>query len=613
MGTSAFDPVVLADVRSVKNKINISGITGDVLVVGDVIRYDPTTDIYVLAKANNSTNANFLGIVEAITGTDMTIVYSGEISLPNSVFTSMAGHTLAQVFYLSDTLAGKLSVNQPTNPGSVIKPVILVAGTVDDGSPTPLGDIDGIVINTLGQSIVGDSTVDLSDIQPVGSVSAFAGNTSDIPGGWDICDGGYLSIATYPDLYAALNDGQIYGLVQTITMSKVTNSGAGLLSASNLVGSKFYVSRGTSIGSLECTILGGTISGTVASGVTVFVNPLFVNGPSAGTFHNDDLAVADTGRVYLSDGTPLDVVYLLSAESRTNFKKPDLRARFIVGDSRGLTGVENTAFNSYTVGIVGGEESHTLVADEMPIHNHGSSFDADLEGDITANLTGLQSASSGLHSHNLSVVTGATITFDGSSSIIVPSGAGTPLASLGTHTHAIDGTISISSTGLTPIVVGTIQYAGGDGAHNNVPQHMALLWIIKTRKDSYAKILRLGTSGGGAIIAKNTPKRWARASSGAGCTVDISYGAWGVARLGTGNYSFTHDMLAELGTADQSKYIVEATVIKSGSGATQMFLANPYTLEGLTFGVRVWEVLGATFSDNFQYLSLTVYGGSTAI
>jgi hypothetical protein len=72
-------------------------------------------------------------------------------------------------------------------------------------------------------------------------------------------------------------------------------------------------------------------------------------------------------------------------------------------------------------------------------------------------------------------------------------------------------------------------------------------------------------------------------------------------------------MLTELGTADQSKYIVEATVIKSGSGATQMFLANPYTLEGLTFGVRVWEVLGATFSDNFQYLSLTVYGGSTAI
>ena len=113
MGTSAFDPVVLADVRSVKNKINVSGITGDVLAVGDVIRYDPATDIYVLAKANNSTNANFLGIVEAITGTDITIVYSGEISLPNSVFTSMAGHTLAQVFYLSDTLAGKLS--QSTN------------------------------------------------------------------------------------------------------------------------------------------------------------------------------------------------------------------------------------------------------------------------------------------------------------------------------------------------------------------------------------------------------------------------------------------------------------------------------------------------------------------
>jgi hypothetical protein len=72
-------------------------------------------------------------------------------------------------------------------------------------------------------------------------------------------------------------------------------------------------------------------------------------------------------------------------------------------------------------------------------------------------------------------------------------------------------------------------------------------------------------------------------------------------------------MLAELGTADQEKYIVEATVIKNGSGATQMFLANPYSLQGLTFGVKVYDVMGATFSDNFQYLSLTIYGGGTAL
>ena len=66
-------------------------------------------------------------------------------------------------------------------------------------------------------------------------------------------------------------------------------------------------------------------------------------------------------------------------------------------------------------------------------------------------------------------------------------------------------------------------------------------------------------------------------------------------------------------TADQDKYIVEATIVKNGSGATQMFLANPYDLQGLTFGVRIYDVMGATFSDQFKYLSLTVYGGGTAL
>jgi hypothetical protein len=53
MGSSAFDPVALADTRTVKNKITHAGLTGDVLSVGDVVRWDPTTDLYMLAKANS--------------------------------------------------------------------------------------------------------------------------------------------------------------------------------------------------------------------------------------------------------------------------------------------------------------------------------------------------------------------------------------------------------------------------------------------------------------------------------------------------------------------------------------------------------------------------------
>ena len=86
-----------------------------------------------------------------------------------------------------------------------------------------------------------------------------------------------------------------------------------------------------------------------------------------------------------------------------------------------------------------------------------------------------------------------------------------------------------------------------------------------------------------------------------------------MARLGTGHYQFTHDLINDLGTGDQTKYIVETTVAKGNSGATQMFISNPYDLQGITFGVRIYDIMGATFSDGFQYLNLTIYGGGTAI
>jgi microcystin-dependent protein len=612
MGSSAFDPVVLADVRSVKNKITISGLTGDVLAVGDVIRYDPSDDKYLRAIATSETNSNFIGVIESIDATDMTVVYSGEISLPDSVMSLISGYTGAQVFYLSDANEGKMTTTPPSNPGSVIKPVIIVTGTVEDSNPV-LGTVDGIVVNSIGSRIAGDSTVDLSDIQPVGSILAFAGNTSNIPIGWDICDGGFLGITAYADLYSALNDGKIYGFIETCTLNRVVNSGSGYLNADNIVGSKFYLTRSGNVNGIECTVLSGTVNatGTQVTDVSVFVNPLYVAGSSAGSYHNSELIAADLGRFYLSGGTPLDVVYSIASPTKTQFKKPDLRARFIIGDSRGLTGVEDSAFDSYTVGKNGGEEYHFLAESELPIHSHASEYTATIAGNATVSYS-LSTNPAGSHTHSIRELSNVSITRTGTDTVLVPSNmAGTPIAGDGTHSHTASGSFSISTSQFVPQVNGTIENAGAGIPHNNVPQHVVAIWIIKTRKDSYAKILKLGPSGGGAVIARNTPKRWLRATSGAGCTVDISYGTWGISRIGLGDYRFTHDLLSELGTADQDKYIVEASVVKSGSGATQMFVANPYSLQGLTFGVRVYDIIGATHSDNFQYLCLTVYGGTT--
>jgi len=606
MGTSAFDPIALADTRSVKNRITDSGITGDVLSVGDVIRWDPATDLYVLARANNQNNGNFVGVVESIDPTGFTIVYSGEISLPDSLMSTISGVTGSYILYLSDTNAGKLTTTAPSSPGSVVKPVIIISGTTDDGTDL----VDGVVVNTAGDVILGDSSVDISEIQPVGSILAFAGKTGDIPTGWDICDGGFLPInTTYSDLYAALDDGKIYGFIQGATLQSVLNSGS-FLTPTNIEGRQITITK--SGVSILGTILSGTVTNTATTSTitnaSIYIDPNDI----AGVQHGLELSTNDVANI----GTSFSL-YTIQSPTKTHFKKPDLRARFIVGDSRGLTGVQVSGFDSYVIGKYGGEEVHSLTTDEMPIHGHAITLSATMGGTANATFTGTISQA-GAHQHpNVRVLSGKGF-LGGNKSVLIETtdpadGAAMPASS--SHTHDITGTVVVSTTGLTPVVSGTLANAGANIEHNNVPQHMVAIWIIKTRKDSVAKLFKLGPSGGGAIIAKNTAKRWARASSGAGCTVDISYasGSWSVSRLGTGDYRFTHDMVTELGTADQEKYIVEATVIKNGSGATQMFLANPYNLQGLTFGVKIYDVMGATFSDNFQYLALTIYGGGTAL
>lgn len=628
MGYSAFDPIALADVRSVKNSIDMAGITSDIFTVGDVIRYDPANDTYLRAMANNEANANYIGVVESISGTNFVVVYSGEISLPDTVMSTISGYTGAQVFYLSGVCAGKLTTTQPTNPGHIIKPVIITSGTVIDG--TGQGLVDGVVVNSTGNRIAGDSIVDLSDIQPVGSILAFAGNTGQIPVGWDICDGNFLDTTTYVDLYSALNSGKLYGFIQQATIAKVGSSGLGVLTNNNVIGAKIYFEKPN--GTIEATIVSGTISGTSVVAAELSVNPAYILGISAGQYHDTLLALNDVGRVYF-DGQPQDMVYSVNSwtvsQTPTKFKKPDMRSRFILGSSRGITGLEASGFNTYTIGRPGGEEVHTLTTFEMPIHSHTISLTSTLSGNVTVQ-NNLSISQSGSHAHNLISPgeddAGPTPTnylasqdsVDARWSYILQ-GRSSALPTLclssiaGSHSHDLTGTITVSTNNLTPNVSGTIQNSGGDIPHNNVPQHVVMYWIIKTRKDSYAKLYKLGPSGGGAVIAKNTAKRWARSTAGAGCTVDASYGTWGVARLGTGHYEFYHDLLSELGTADQTKYIVEVAVTKGNSGATQMFIGNPYGYRGMTFGVRVYDIMGTTFSDNFQFINLTVYGGGTAL
>lgn len=623
MGTSAFDPIVLADVRSVKNQINIAGITmGNPFSVGDVVRYDAANDKYLLAQANNAENSMILGVIEALNNDMMTVVYSGEISLPDSLFTT-SGATAAQVFYLSDTQPGKLTASLPSNQGSIIKPVMVVSGTLYDSSPSPLGTIDGVIINTIGTQITGDSTVDLSDVQPVGSVSAFAGATANIPAGWELCDGGLLSTTTYSDLFSALKNGSLYGFVQSPV--SLTRNGASI--PTSIVNSTFFISSTAS--SFQCTILSGTLetNGNITN-AEVLVEPITVDG----TFHNSQISNGNATTIQ-------NVTYTVSsAGSKTRFRKPDIRSRFIVGDSKTIGGTENTTFNAYDLGTYGGAEEHTLTIGELPTHQHTMSLISTISGSVGTTFN-LSTTQSGSHFHFMvgqsdvflgdpdltqaSVIAQQAFSDGAQRSYRLKQSPAGILPTVGKssqeglHTHGIVGSISVNTNQLNPQVTGTMTNIGGDLPHNNVPQHVVMLWIIKVRRDSYAKILKLGPSSGGAVLAKNTAKKWARmATPGAGATIDISYGTWGLQRLGTGNYLFTHNYFNDVGgiTAEASKYIVEATVTKQMGGFGSVLVANPYgTTGGYTFGVRIYDVVGATNSDTFDFLNIVMYGGGTAI
>lgn len=131
----------------------------------------------------------------------------------------------------------------------------------------------------------------------------------------------------------------------------------------------------------------------------------------------------------------------VGGEAAGSFRLPDLRGRTPIGVG---TGADLTA---RTLGAKGGEETHTLSNDEMPVHNHIS----------TVNDPG--------HYHK-------DPTWNGIS--------GTPyeVAQYGTtgfdYSKAAD--TSTNTTGIT-VDVG---FSGGGSAHNNMQPFLALNFIIKT-------------------------------------------------------------------------------------------------------------------------------------
>ena len=183
------------------NKIEISISPGGATAFtrGTVVAYDKDGNI-VAANASDRYLSSVLGVVTDIVSGKYTVVTQGLIPniTPSGVLTNAKS---GDVYFLSPSKAGFLQATPPVALGTTR---IAVAQKVDGGY---------LVLGTPGivNGLSYRGYVNISAIQPIGTVSPFIGNSDSVPKNWLFCDGSYISIDAYPDLFRLV--GSIYGEV----------------------------------------------------------------------------------------------------------------------------------------------------------------------------------------------------------------------------------------------------------------------------------------------------------------------------------------------------------------------------------------------------------------
>ena len=318
----------VGDGRRISNTIQQSS---HGFVVGNIVRYNRVaatgsgTNAYVLAQADSAENAEVVGVVTSVVGPDtFVLTYNGEID--TSAFDSSTTLDDDDVFFLSDTTAGKPVSTPPTSAGSVIKPVLI--RTANDTA---------VITNFIGTVIGGTSVVSLEGIQPVATVEPYAGAISDVPDTWSVCDGGPLVITDYPDLYDRI--GRTYGY-QT-KLSGIDASTLNEVSVGNRIEERF-----------NDTIRGsGRVAEVGSNYIIVDVNYLEDNGNGftqvsglfGDSFGSSFFVTSSTNDSRTGSITPpstfsgSDVDLGEVTVEQVHFRKPDLRGKFVLGVANDAT------------------------------------------------------------------------------------------------------------------------------------------------------------------------------------------------------------------------------------------------------------------------------------
>ncbi len=199
-----------------------------------------------------------------------------------------------------------------------------------------------------------------------------------------------------------------------------------------------------------------TVSGNAAVGGSLDVNGFSTN------------ALVPTGGIIMWSGTTLPAGWGLCdgsiyAGATTTITSPDLRGRFIVAAGTNTAPALGDINPNYTLGMIGGENTHTLTTAQIPKHNHALNADGSTI-----------SAGGGAHGH----------------SVYAPSGMGNSgkIGGNNGNTANTSGQTLFTSTGDTHShSTGDFSGNTGDGtsaglnnqAHENRPPYYALAFIIK--------------------------------------------------------------------------------------------------------------------------------------